>query len=111
MPQTGRLTLGADKAYDVKSFVEALQQQAVTPHVTQNTSGRKSAIDKRTTRHVGYARCQSCRPMVERVPAWLKNVALLGKLRLRGVSKVDWAWVFGLAAYNLTRMARLEGSA
>jgi transposase len=111
IPKTGRVTLGADKAYDVKSFVEELRQQDVTPHVTQNTSGRRSAIDKRTTRHVGYAKSQSCRPMIERVPAWLKNVALLGKLHLRGVSKVDWAWLFGLAAYNLTRMARLEAPA
>ncbi len=110
MPEVGRITLGADKAYDVRSFVEELRQQDVTPHVTQNTSGRKSAIDKRTTRHAGYAKSQSCRPMIERVPAWLKNVALLGKLRIRGVSKVDWAWVFGLAAYNLTRMARLEAA-
>jgi len=111
LPSSGRVTLGADKAYDVRSFVKALRDQKVTPHVAQNTSGRRSAIDRRTTRHSGYAISQSLRPMVERVPAWLKNVALLRKLKVRGLEKVDWQWLLGLAAFNLRRMATLEATA
>lgn len=111
LPGTGRLTLGADKAYDTRSFVAALRAEMVTPHVAQNTSRRRSAIDGRTTRHSGYAMSQSSRPMIERVPAWLKNVALLRKVKLRGLPKVDWLWLFGLAAFNLRRMASLEAGA
>jgi hypothetical protein len=49
------ITLGADKAYDAEDFVNELRSMKVTPHVAQNTSGRSSAIDRRTTRHSGYA--------------------------------------------------------
>jgi transposase len=108
LPIHHRITLGADKAYDVKSFVEALREQEVTPHVTQNTAGRRSAIDSRTTRHPGYGQSQACRPRVERVPAWLKNIALLRKVRFRGREKIDWIYMLGLAAYNLVRMRSLE---
>jgi transposase len=107
LPVNRRITLGADKAYDVKSFVEALREQEVTPHVTQNTAGRRSAIDCRTTRHTGYEESQACRPRVERVPAWLKNIGLLRKVRYRGREKVDWIYMLGLAAYNLVRMRTL----
>jgi transposase len=107
IPSSHRITLGADKAYDVRSFVEALRDQKVTAHVTQNTSGRRSAIDGRTTRHAGYGQSQACRPRVERVPAWLKNIALLRKLHYRGREKIDWIFVLGLAAYNLVRMRTL----
>lgn len=107
IPGSQRITLGADKAYDVRSFVEALREQEVTPHVTQNTSRRRSAIDGRTTRHAGYVQSQACRPRVERVPAWLKNIALLRKVRYRGREKIDWIFLLGLAAYNLVRMRSL----
>jgi transposase len=103
----GRITLGADKAYDVGSFIAALREQAVTPHVAQNTTNRRSAIDQRTTRHPGYELSQSCRHKVERVPAWLKNVAMLRKVKLRGKELVDWLFVLGLAAFNMVKMRSL----
>jgi transposase len=108
VPSRRRITLGADKAYDTRAFVAELREQGVVPHVAQNSNGRRSAIDKRTTRHVGYAKSQACRPMVERVPAWLKNTALLRKVKLRGKKLVHWLFVLGLAAYNLVRMRNLE---
>jgi transposase len=49
------ITLGADKAYDAEDFINELRSMNVRPHVAQNTSGRSSAIDRRTTRHSGYA--------------------------------------------------------
>ena len=104
----GRITLGADKAYDVKSFVEGLREQGITPHVAQNTTNRKSAIDARTTRHQGYEMSQACRHKVERVPAWIKNIASLRKVKLRGQEVVDWLFVLGLAAFNLVKMRNLE---
>ena len=108
VPGQRRVTLGADKAYDTKGFVAALRDRNVTPHVAQNTTNRTSAIDGRTTRHEGYAKSQARRHMVERLPAWLKNVALLRKTKHRGTERVDWMFVFALAAYDLVRMRNLE---
>jgi hypothetical protein len=47
------VTLGADKGYNARVFVNELRAMNVRPHVAQNTNGRRSAIDGRTTRHVG----------------------------------------------------------
>ncbi|MBZ0145138.1 MAG: IS5 family transposase [Rhodocyclaceae bacterium] len=103
-----RITLGADKGYDAAAFVAALRERGVTPHVTQNKSGRRSAIDGRTTRHLGYSMSQALRPMIERVPAWLKNVAGQRKTKYRGQARAGWSFLFALGAYNLVRMRRLE---
>lgn len=103
-----RITLGADKAYDVKSFVEELRAQGVTPHVAQNNKNRRSSIDGRTTRHEGYTQSQACRYKVERVPAWMKNIALHRKVKHRGKDLVGWLYTLSLAAYNLVKMRNLE---
>jgi transposase len=105
--QDGRLTLGADKGYDTREFVGVLREMAVTPHVTQNTSNRASAIDDRTTRHRGYALSQRARMRIEEIFGWLKTIALLRKTRHRGTARVEWMFLFGLAAYNLVRMRNL----
>jgi transposase len=107
LPTARRVTLGADKAYDVRSFVATLRAQDVTPHVAQNTKNRSSAIDGRTTRHAGYGKSLARRVMVERIPAWIKNVALLRKTKHRGRERVDWMFVFALAAYDLVRIRNL----
>lgn len=104
---SGRITLGADKAYDTKAFVAALRENRVTPHVAQNDTTKTSAIDRRTTRHPGYGMSRARRCLVERIPAWLKNVALLRKTKHRGRERVDWVFVFALGAYNLVRMRGL----
>jgi len=106
-----RITLGADKGYDTAGFVAELRKLGVTPHVSQNKNGRRSAIDGRTTRHVGYRISQALRPMIERVPAWLKNVAGQRKTKYRGESRVEWSFLFALGAYNLVRMRNLEAVA
>src|SRR5215831_3628533 len=81
------VTLGADKGYDTGDFVMELRDKAVTPHVAQNTNGRRSAIDARTTRHPGYAVSQRIRKRVEEAFGWAKIVAGLCK-RHRGLPKV-----------------------
>ena len=96
LPRNGRITLGADKAYDTEAFVAALRANQVTPHVAQNDTTKASAIDRRTTRHRGYGMSRARRFMVERVPAWLKNVALLRKVKHRGRQRIDWMFVFAL---------------
>jgi hypothetical protein len=73
VPQDGRLTVGADKGYDTREFVDVLREMAVTPHVTQNTTNRTSAIDDRTTRHRGYALSQRARMRIEEIFGWLKT--------------------------------------
>lgn len=105
------ITVGADKNYDTKSFVEDLRGHAVTPHVAQNTSGRRSAIDVRTTRHAGYTVSQRMRKRVEEIFGWLKTVGGLRKTRHRGRQLVEWMFVFGVTAFNLVRMRNLLADA
>lgn len=104
----GRITLGADKAYDTQDFVATVRELRATPHVTQNNTNRRSAIDRRTTRHEGYTISLSKRWLVEKPFGWLKQIGGLRKVKLRGLAKVDWLFVFGCAAYNLLRIPKLR---
>jgi transposase len=101
------ITLGADKAYDAEDFVNELRSMKVTPHVAQNTSGRSSAIDGRTTRHGGYAASQRIRKRIEEAFGWIKIIAGQEKTKFRGRERVGWAFTFAAAAYNLTRLPKL----
>jgi transposase len=103
-----RRTVGADKAYDVRGFVDLMRELGTTPHVAQNLARRGgSAIDARTTRHVGYAKSLHARPRVEPAFGWLKTIAWMRKVKLRGLAKVDWLFVFASAAFNLLRLPKL----
>ena len=104
------VTLGADRGYDAADFVEELRGINVRPHVAQNSSGRRSAIDKRTTRHSGYAKSQRIRKRIEEAFGWIKTVAGLRQTKLRGLPKVDWAFTLAVAAYNLVRLPKLIGA-
>ena len=104
------ITLGADKAYDAEDFVNELRAMKVTPHVAQNTSGRSSAIDGRTTRHGGYAVSQRIRKRIEEAFGWIKTIAGQEKTKFRGRERVGWAFTFAAAAYNLTRLPKLLGA-
>ena len=107
IPNLGRVTLGGDKNYDTADMVEALRELNITPHVAQNDTNRRSAIDARTTRHPGYAISQQKRKRVEEVFGWLKTVGGLGKLRHRGIERVEWIFTFAVAAYNVVRLRNL----
>jgi transposase len=103
-----RRTLGADKAYDTNDFVDLMRELNVTPHVTQNLARPGgSAIDGRTTRHAGYAMSQHARPRIEPAFGWLKTIAWMRKVKLRGLAKVNWLFVFASAAFNLIRLPKL----
>jgi len=104
------ITLGADRGYDAADFVEELRGMNVRPHVAQNTRGRRSAIDRRTTRHPGYSASQRIRKRIEEAFGWIKSVGGLRQTKLRGLAKVDWAFTFAAAAYNLVRVPRLVGA-
>ncbi len=105
----GRVTVGGDRWYDQRRFVTELRHMGVTPHVAQwpTSVHRRSAIDGRTTRHIGYALSQRARKRVEEVFGWMKTVGLLRKLRHRGGRRVGWIFTFTAAVYNLVRLRTL----
>jgi transposase len=107
IPGDQPVTVGADKAYDTKDFVEETRNMNATPHVAQNNKGRTSAIDGRTTRHPGYAVSQQKRKRVEEIFGWMKTVGGMRKLRHRGLQLVGWMFTFAAAAYNLVRIRNL----
>ena len=100
-------TLGADKNYDTAGFVAGCRVLGCVPHVAQNTSNRRSAIDARTTRHPGYAVSMIKRKRIEEPFGWMKTVGGLRKTRHRGRALVEWFFVFTAAAYNLIRIPKL----
>lgn len=107
VPGSRRVTVGADKGYDTKDFVEQCRHHAITPHVAQNTTKRRSAIDVRTTRHEGYRVSQRVRKRVEEIFGWMKTVGGLRKTRFKGRERNQHNGYLVAAAYNLMRIARL----
>ena len=105
IPGSHRITVGADKAFDVSEFVEKLREHNVTPHVARKEKG--SAIDSRTTRHIGYRISQRIRKRVEEIFGWAKTVGGLKKTRHRGREKVGWTFLLTISAFNLVRMRNL----
>jgi len=111
IPGDQRVTVGADKGYDTRDFVAECRHLQVTPHVAQNLKRNGgSAIDSRTTRHSGYEVSQKKRKRIEECFGWLKTIALMRKVRHRGIEKVSWVFTFAAAAYNLVRMKNLLAS-
>ena len=112
-----RITLGGDKAYDVTAFVGDLRARKITPHIaidghlTKTGKRRKTRIDRRTTRHAGYAISQRCRKRIEEVFGWAKTQAGQAKTKFRGRRRVEASFTLALAAYNLIRLPRLLAEA
>jgi len=103
-----RITVGADKGYDTRGFIKACRDANVTPHVARNTKrSGGSAIDKRTTRHLGYALSQRKRKCIEQCFGWGKTIGPLRQVMVRGLEKVDQLLTLTMAAYNLTRLRSL----
>src|SRR4051812_19633635 len=99
------------QGYDAEDFVNELRSMHVRPHVAQNTNGRRSAIDRRTTRHAGYGRSQRIRKRIEEAFGWIKTVAGQRRTKFRGRDRVGWAFAFAAAAYNLVRLPKLIAGA
>lgn len=108
-----RITLGADKAYDVSAFIRDLRARKVTPHIavngaiTKTGKTRKTAMDERTLRHPGYTVSQRIRKRIEEIFGWMKQSAGLTKVKLRGTPKVEAVFTFTIIAYNLIRIPKL----
>jgi transposase len=107
IPGRQRITVAADKGYDTRDLVANLRAMQATPHIAQHTTGRRSAIDGRTTRHPGYTVSQRKRKLVEQGFGWMKTIGGLRKLRHLGRRLVTWIFTFTAAAYNIVRMRRL----
>ena len=111
------VTLGADKAYDVATFVDALRDHGVTPHIAVDGHVRKTGkpratrIDRRTTRHPGYATSQRLRKRIEEGFGWIKTTGGLAGTRHRGLDRVGWTFTLSAAAYNLVRLPKLLAEA
>src|SRR5215211_4237625 len=103
-----RATVGADRGYDTQDFVENCRALAVTPHVAQNNTRRRSAIDERTTRHDGYAISQRLRMRIEQVFGWAKTIGGLRRTRYRGVARTQFLTYLVAATYNLVRITNLR---
>ena len=101
------ITLGADKGYDAKEFIEALQEMNVLPHVAQNTSGRRSAVPDEIAASVGYQISQTKRKLIEQGFGWAKTVGRMRQVMVRGLEKVEQMFVLTMSAYNLTRLRTL----
>ncbi len=109
LPGPRSVTLGADKGYDTRDFVDGCRERKVVPHVAQNAHARRrSAIDARTTRHPGYAISQRIRKRVEEIFGWAKTIANFRRTRFRGKARTQLAAFFVGAAYNLLRIAKLR---
>ena len=107
IPGRKRVTLGGDKNYDTADFVAGCRERGCTPHVSQNDSNRRSAIDARTTRHPGYRISTIKRKRIEEPFGWMKTVGGLRKTRHRGRGLVEWYFVLTAMAYNLIRIPKI----
>ena len=110
-PGARRITLGGDKGYDAREFIDDLRALNVTPHVAQNIANRASAIDGRTTRHPGYAISQKKRKLVEEPFGWAKTIGGLARPMLRGIQRLGFKFTLTMAAYDLIRLPKLIGAA
>ena len=112
-PSKRRITVGGDKGFDVESFVHALREREVTPHIaidghlSKTGKRRKTAVDGRILRHPGYAISQCCRKRIEEVFGWIKTTGGLAQLKVRGLAKVQAVFTFAILAYNLVRIPKL----
>ena len=109
VPGRHRITVSGDKSFDTAGFVAAMRGLEVTPHVAQNTTGRRSAIDRRTTRHPGYAASQRARKRIEEAFSWIKEIALMRRARHPARQRNRWQFNLAAAAYTLIRLPQLLG--
>ena len=98
-------TVGGDKGYNHRAFVEGVRKLGITPHVADKP--RYSAIDRRTTRHEGYSWSMRIRKRIEEIFGWAKTTGGFRRTRFRGVQRTQQAGYFVGAALNLLRITRL----
>ena len=101
------ITLGADKGYDAKEFIEACVLMNVVPHVSQNAAGRRSAVPDEIAASAGQAISVQRRKLIEQGFGWAKTIGSIRQMMQRGLKRVNQIFTLTMAAYNLTRMRGL----
>jgi transposase len=104
-----RITLGADKLYQERKFIEGLRQRRVVPHVAEYEPSAKwpNFLTEAERNDPGFAVSQKKRKLVERVFGWGKLDSVMRKIKLHGLRRVDWFFRFLATAHNLVRMVQL----
>jgi hypothetical protein len=103
------MSVGADKAYDTRDFVQTVREMGIRPHVARNSQrAGGSAIDGRTSRHETYAVSQGKRPLIEKAFGWMKQTGGVRRPELRGLARVPWQFPMTAAAFNLWRLPKLQ---
>jgi len=92
---------------EAQKALEAERETNVTPHVAESDKGRRSKIDRRTTRHEGYSISLNCRWLVEKGFGWIKQTGPVRQVKVCGLHKVEWVFVFSCTAHKLMRLPRL----
>ena len=110
VPGRHPITVGGDKGDDTQGFAAGMRALKATPHIAQNTTNRRSAIDGRTTRHPGYGQSQWARKRIEEAFGWMKEIALLRRGRHRGRGRIEWQFKLAAAASSLIRLPKLLGA-
>lgn len=101
------ITVGGDKGYQEKDFIEGLRNLSVTPHIAEYEKKRRSWLTASEREDLGFRISQTKRKLVEKIFGWMKVVAGLRKTKFRGRRRVDWIFSLGAAAFNLIRMVKL----
>jgi transposase len=102
------LTVGADKLYHQRAFVQGCRERGIRPHVATKDNVAVPGVDGRTLRTSGYQTSQRIRKRIEEIFGWMKTIGGLRRSRYRGLDRTQ-AWAYFVAsAYNLLRMAKLE---
>ena len=108
VPGAHRKTVAADKGYDTRDFIAGCRERRTTPHVASHATRRGgSAIDRRTTRHAGYAASQVVRKRIEEHFGWGKTIGRIRQTVYRGLKRVDQQFKLTMTASNIVRMARI----
>jgi transposase len=104
-----RITLGADKGYQQKHFVEGLRQRDVVPHVAEYEPAGQwhNSLTEAERNDAGFAISQNKRKLVEKVFGWSKLDRALRQIKMRGLKRVDWMFQLVATAHNLRRMQKL----
>ena len=104
-------TVGADKGYHQKDFVQGCREREIAPHVACKDRVNVAGLDGRTTRQPGYQVSLKLRKRVEEIFAWIKTVGGFRRSRYRGLERTQ-AWGYFVAGTNnLLRLARLGAAA
>jgi transposase len=106
----GQITLGADTQYQDPTFVSALRDRGIAPHLSEYTQGAnvcKNALREEERSDPRREIRQRKRKLIERVFGWAKLDRPLRQVKLRGLKRVDWFYRLVVTAYNLMRMGKL----